>query len=174
MNKEILFEGKYRKFVRKNGWEFVERHRSNQVVVLIPVTDAREVVFVEQFRIPVEKKIIEFPAGLVNDMESFKDETLEETARRELIEETGFEAGTLKKIRYAPANSAVATDMLTVYYATDLKKVGDGGGDESEQITVHVIPFAQVDAWLESQISQGKYVDLKVYAGLYYLKSKWN
>ncbi len=171
MGKEILFEGKYRRFVCKDGWEFLERHRSNQVVVLIPVTDKREVVFVEQFRIPVERKIIEFPAGLVNDMDIFSHESLEETARRELLEETGYEAETLKKIRYAPANSAVATDMLTVYYATGLKKVGAGGGDATEQILVHPVPFDQVDAWLEEQVKLGKYVDLKVYAGLYYLKS---
>lgn len=169
MTREILFEGRYRRFIRKDGWEYLERVHSNEVVVLIPVTPDGRVVFVEQYRIPVEKKIIEFPAGLVHDLETNHHETLEETARRELVEETGYEAGRLERIIRAPANSALATDMLTVFFASGLRRVGPGGGDPTEAITVHEVPRREVDSWLEAQKAQDKYVDPKVYSGLYYL-----
>lgn len=170
MSKEVLHQGAYRRFVKTSGWEYMERIRSSEVVVLIPVTEDRKVIFVEQFRVPVQRNMIEFPAGLVNDLDSNQHESLEETARRELIEETGYEAATLKKITRVPANSALATDMLTVYFASGLRKVGAGGGDETENITVHEVPLSEVDQWLRQQEARHIYIDPKVYAGLYYLE----
>ncbi len=170
MPKEVLHQGSYRRFVKTSGWEYMERIRSSEVVVLIPVTDDRKVIFVEQFRVPVQRNMIEFPAGLVNDLDSNQHESLEETARRELIEETGYDAATLKKIIRAPANSALATDMLTVYFASGLRKVGPGGGDATENITVHEVPLAEVDRWLSAQEVRDVFIDPKVYAGLYYLE----
>lgn len=172
MSHQILHEGKYRRFVSKNGWEYTERIRCNEVVVLIPVTDEKKVIFVEQFRVPVQSKMIEFPAGLIHDMDSNQHESREESARRELIEETGYDAGTLEFAFRGPSNSALASDMLYVYLATKLRKVGPGGGDESENIQVHEVLWTEVEGWLEWQSSQDKFIDPKIYAGLYYLSKK--
>ena len=91
--KKILFEGKFRRFITHQDWEYVERIRSHEVVVMIPVTDDRKVIFVEQFRIPAQTQMIEFPAGLMRDLDTNQNESREESARRELIEETGYDAG---------------------------------------------------------------------------------
>ena len=115
--------------------------------------------------------MIEFPAGLANDTDEFKHESLEEAARRELIEETGYAASNLELIVRTPGSSSIATDMLSVYFATGLAKIGPGGGDASENITVHEVPLKEIHEWLEGQKTQGKYVDLKVYSGLYYLQN---
>ena len=170
--KKILFEGKFRRFITRNGWEYTERIRCHEVVVMIPVTDDRKIIFVEQFRIPSQSHMIEFPAGLMNDLDSNQSESREESARRELNEETGYDAGKLEFLVEAPANSALATDVLYVYLATDLCKVGPGGGDTTENIKVHEVPVKEVETWLESQRVKDKFIDFKVYAGLYYLSRK--
>ncbi len=170
MGHEILHEGKYRRFVRKDGWEFVERLQPGGIVVIIAVTDDDKVVLIEQPRIPIGKRIIEFPAGLVNDHASNRHESMEETARRELIEETGYRAKTMTRITEGPASSATTSDILTVFFAQGLTKEGPGGGDETEEITVHEVPLGRVHEWLAEQRNAGRMVDLKIYAGLYYLK----
>ena len=51
-----------------------------------------------------------------------------------------------------------------------LTRVGDGGGDASENIVVHEVPLADVEEWLEGQRRAGKGVDLKIWAGMYFLR----
>jgi ADP-ribose pyrophosphatase len=57
-----------------------------------------------------------------------------------------------------------------MFCATGLKKVGAGEGDGSEQITLHEIEVNRVERWLEAQRAGGKLVDLKVYAGLSFVR----
>ena len=54
--------------------------------------------------------------------------------------------------------------MLTVMMAFDLEKVNNGGGDESEAIKVHKVPFFKVEAWLEAMRKKGKLVSPRIYA----------
>ena len=170
MVREILKEGKFRRFICQNGWEFLERVCCGGIVAMIAVTDDQNLILVEQYRTPVGKNVIEFPAGLANDQHDNQHESLEDTARRELVEETGYEAKELVFITQTPANSSSSSDILTVYHAKGLKKVGQGGGDETENIIVHAVPMAQINDWLRNQEQLGKLVDVKIYAGLYYLK----
>jgi ADP-ribose pyrophosphatase len=169
MSKKILHRGKFRHFVLEQGWEFVERASYGGIAVIIAVTEDQEIVFVEQYRVPVGRPVIEFPAGIANDQAHNLHETLEETARRELFEETGCKAKELIRVAEGPASSSTTSDILTIYYASGVKRIGKGGGDETENITVHVVPLNKVDGWLEDQIGQGKMIDLRIYAGLYYL-----
>ena len=83
MKKE--YEGKYLAFYNDNGWEWVERNNCRTVVVIIPILDGNKTVFVEQYRKPVKKNLIEFPAGLVGDGDDF-NENIAEAAGRELEE----------------------------------------------------------------------------------------
>jgi len=76
----------------------VERVNARAVVVIVPLTAERRLLFVEQYRAPVGRKVIEFPAGLVGDEPGREQEDLIEAARRELLEETGYRAATLNLI----------------------------------------------------------------------------
>jgi ADP-ribose pyrophosphatase len=58
---------------------------------------------------------------------------------------------------------------VTFFRATGLTRVGAGGGDETENITVHVIRVAEVPAFLRRQVAAGVLVDPKVYVGLYFI-----
>jgi len=159
--------------MRKGSWEFVERSNCSGVVIIVPVTDDGKIVLLEQFRVPVSAPVIEFPAGLVNDVKSSKPETDKTAARRELLEETGYTARRLVKVVDGPAGAGSSRGMMTMFLAFGLKKVGDGGGDETEFIESHEIALSRVHGWLERKKKEGCLVDLKIYTGLYFL-SKYN
>ena len=169
----IIHDGQYIRFIKHEGWEFVERSNCTGIVIIVPLTKDNEVIFVEQFRPPVKKKVIEFPAGLVNDHNPHKQESMLTAARRELWEETGYHAKTLKKLLEGPVSGGLTSDQVTMVLATDLSKTGSGGGDETEKITIHKIPLEKVESWLRRMQRKGFLIEPKIYAGLYFL-SKYN
>lgn len=166
--KRVLSRGKYLQLVAKEGWEWVERVNCTGVVMIVGKTPEHKVVLVEQFRIPVGLSVVEFPAGLVNDRMG-DDEDLETAARRELLEETGFEAGMMEQVGEGPPSAGLSPELITIFMAKDLRKVSDGGGDETESIVVHEVPLGEIDPWLEAKQSAGCLIDPKVFAGLYLL-----
>ncbi len=166
---EVLYEGQFKRFMRLKGWEFVERTCGRGVVAVIAKTPEDKILFVEQFRVPVAQFVIEFPAGITADGLSHAHETDEEAARRELLEETGYHAEELEFIGKGPSSAASVTDIIFLSRARGLKKVGPGGGDHTEVITVHEVASHQVDTWLRQKEREGCLVDPKVYAGLYFL-----
>ena len=90
--KQTLYEGKWLRLVRIGQWESCERtHGQGMAVIVVAVTPDDEVLFVEQFRVPLGARTIEMPAGLVGD--DHAEDTLVDAARRELAEETGWSPG---------------------------------------------------------------------------------
>jgi ADP-ribose pyrophosphatase len=169
MNDDITrYAGRYLSLLERDGWEFASRSNASGVVVLVPVTDRREIVLVEQFRKPVGKFVIELPAGLVGDHGN-PDEPVLEAARRELEEETGYRAAQLELLMECPSSAGMSDEIVTFVRASGLHRVGPGGGDESEDICVHTVPLEQVDDWLQEQQAAGKPMDPKIYAALYWL-----
>lgn len=169
MPADVLYSGRYLRLMRNGRWEYVQRVTRDHAVIIIGLTAQQEVVLIEQMRIPAGGKVIEWPAGLVGDTEGVEDETLESTARRELMEETGYEADTYVQIFSGPPSPGIASETITWFRAHGLLKTGPGGGESSEDITVHAIPLREVDDWLNRWQANGGRVDAKVYAGLYFL-----
>lgn len=167
--KKILCKGKFKQFVIQDGWEFVERVNCWGIVAILAMTDERKVVLVEQFRIPVGKKVIEFPAGLADGVNGNSEETLEEAAKRELLEETGYEAARMTLCLRGPISPAANAEIMHLFRAEGLKKISKGGGDGTESIIVHETPLAEIDKWLCKKEKEGILIDSKVYAGLYLL-----
>jgi ADP-ribose pyrophosphatase len=166
--KIILGAGKYLRLVCEGTWEYSERINSTGIVALIPITAQREIVLVEQYRVPTKAMCIELPAGLVGDIAGQEAESLELAAGRELEEETGFRAGKLEKVLEGPSSAGSSNSDITFYLATDLQRTGPGGGDAHEDITVHIVPLVTAKKWLDGQAAQGKRLDSKVFAGLYF------
>lgn len=167
--REVLLESKHLRFVRSRTWEYVERRNVCGIVAIVPVTGNGEFVLVEQYRIPVDAPVIEVPAGLA-DVVDGRDEPLEEAARRELREETGFHAPRLQYLFAGPPSAGLSSEVVTFFLATNVQRVGAGGGDANENIQVHTVPLATVDDWLDQQANSGKLIDPKVYTGLYAIR----
>jgi ADP-ribose pyrophosphatase len=163
---KVIGEGVYLRLLKKGRWEFVERVNATSVVAMLAVTKEREIVLVEQYRLPVRRRVIELPAGLVGDVDGDSDQR--RAARRELLEETGYRAHRVEPIVALPSSAGLTTETTVLYRCTGLRRVGEGGGDETEKITVHVLPLDTVRAWLDRRVRRGALVDAKVYAGLYH------
>ena len=149
-NDIIRYKGRYLSLLERDGWEFTSRSNATGVVVLVAVTDEREIVLVEQFRKPVGKHVIELPAGLVGD-QGDSSETRLTAAARELEEETGFEAAHLEVLMDCPSSAGMSDEIVTFVQASGLRRTGPGGGDDSEDIRVHVVPLDQADRWLQKK-----------------------
>lgn len=163
------FKGRYLGICERDGWEFATRTNATGVVVIVPLTTRGEVVLVEQFRIPVNAPVIELPAGLVGDHDD-SDEPVAIAAQRELREETGFRAGRLTHLFNCPSSAGMSDERLDIFLATELVREGAGGGDGSEDITVHVVPLDEINTWLASALRAGKALDPKIYAALYWVE----
>lgn len=163
----LLYEGEWLRLVRRGKWESCERThgRDGLAVLVIAVTPNDEVLFVDQYRVPLGARTIEMPAGLVGDDDS--SDTLEAAARRELIEETGWEAGRVDVLLVGPTSSGMSNERIAFARALDLRRVGDGGGVDDEDIVVHAVPRAQAPAWLMRKYREGYELDLKLWAGLW-------
>jgi len=167
----VVYEGRFIVTLRRDRWEYVSRKGVSGVVILVATTPADELLFVEQYRTPVDARVIELPAGLAGDVAGSEDEALETAAARELEEETGWRAGTIERLVAGPVSAGLTTEVVTLFRATDLVRVGDGGGDEHEDIVVHTVPRADAEAWLRAKAAAGVMVDPKVYAALWFTRA---
>ena len=167
-NKEIIhFKGRFLGMMERDHWEFTFRTNATGVVVLVPVTDAGQLVLVEQHRTPVKGRVLELPAGLAGD-HGDPVEHLETAANRELFEETGYEAAHLEELLIGPSTPGMSDEIITIFYASKLKKTGPGGGDGNEDITVHLMPINGAEQWLAAKAKEGILIDPKIYAGLFW------
>ncbi len=169
--KRSEFRGKFLEMVTVGGWEYVQRTKGNTPVGIVALTPENHVVLISQFRAPVGAEVIEIPAGLVGDHEGAEQEEWAVAAKRELLEETGWEAQQVEKLTLGPTSAGLTSELILLVRATGLRKVGEPEGDGTEQITLHEVPLAEVDRWLAAKVAAGVLVDPKVYAGLYFVKA---
>lgn len=166
MPRRVLAETRYLRFIEDDGWSYVERPNLTGVVTIVALTDAGALLFVEQPRRPVGRHTIELPAGLAGDVDA--GEALMVSAARELIEETGYEAGRMQPLPLCATSPGMTTEMVSFFLATELKRVGPGGGVDGEEITVHEIPLDEAAGWLRRKGDEGLVVAAKAWAGLFF------
>lgn len=167
---QILFETRWIRICQEGKWQYVQRPSSDHAVGILAITPQDEVILVEQYRVPTGSRVIEIPAGLVGDEPEFQGESLADTARRELLEETGYRAGNMEFLIRAPATPGLAREFMNIFIATDLVRETEGGGTEGENITVHHVPLASLRDWLSEKQAQGIDVDARLPAALWLAK----
>jgi ADP-ribose pyrophosphatase len=166
----VLARGRFVRLLQRDGWEFIDQPGLRGLVVIVAVTPDRKLLLVEQHRTPLDGRTLELPAGMVGDQPGSEEEPFEDAARRELEEETGYRAGHLDFLARGPASPARSKYYYHFFRAHQLVRVHAGGGDESEDITVHEAPLDHIEDWLASQAAQGLHVDPKIFVGLYFLQ----
>ena len=106
-------------------------------VVIVPIDEDNNILFVRQYRHAARADLLELPAGTRDG-----DEPYEECAAREVREETGMEAGTLQKLGEFYLAPGYSTEFMAVFLATDLK-VNPLEADEDEFLDVERIPVGK-------------------------------
>jgi len=132
--------------------------------MVVALTADDRIVLVEEFRPAVDASVICLPAGLVGDE---GPEESESAARRELLEETGWEAGALGLLGRGPGSAGMSSEIVGFYSARGVRRTGEQGEREREEIRVHVVPLAGLADWTREKEGAGVLVDPKVWAGLF-------
>jgi len=138
-------------------WRDVVRHPG--AVAILAFIDGETILLVEQFRIALNKTILEIPAGKLE-----KSETPLECANRELEEETGYKAGKLEYLGTLATGAGFTDEIIHIYKASDLFH-GVKGGDDDE--------FIEATEWkindVRAMIKNGKIIDAKTISSLMYI-----
>lgn len=156
---EIVWTGNYIVTKRRGRWEYVSRARGIGAAVILAVEDGH-VLLVEQWRVPLQRRCLELPAGLVGD--ETEGEDVETSAARELEEETGWRADRIEIVGEFASSPGMVSETFTLVTAHGLTKVGDGGGVPGEDITVHRVALGDVAKFVAGKRGEGVAIDVKL------------
>ena len=158
---EIMWEGRFVTAKREGKWEYVSRSRGIRAAVILAI-DKGHVLLVEQYRVPLGKSCIELPAGLIGDHDDNADEDASIAAIRELEEETGYRAEIMEDCGEYYSSPGMLSESFALFKASGLTKVGDGGGVEGENITVHRVALTELDDFIATKRQAGLAIDSKL------------
>jgi ADP-ribose pyrophosphatase len=167
---EVMCDGKFIRLVKRGKWEYATRKNVTGIVAIVAITNDRKMILIEQHRPPLDAVVVEIPAGLAGDVPGSESEEMAEAAKRELEEETGYHARLMEPVAVGAASAGISDEIITVFRATGLTKVSDGGGDGSEDIAVREVAVDEVAEFLERRRKEGAMIDLKVYAALHFAR----
>lgn len=156
---EIVWQGKFITVRKRGTWEYVGRARAIGAAVIIAIVDG-DVLLVEQYRVPLGGPSLELPAGLVGDITD--GEEIEGAAARELEEETGYRADRIEIIGNFASSPGMVSETFTLVRAVGLTRIGEGGGEEGEDITVHRVPLKDISAFVAEKRAEGMFIDVKL------------
>jgi len=139
-------------------------HKTYDFIVVCAFTKDRKVIVLDQYYISQQARITALVAGIID-----KDEKPVQTARRELLEETGYEAKNIVPLG-ATIKGKYTTGRAFYFLALDAEKVADQDLEQGEDITVRTVPVQQ----FIKMVQQGKlpevYMDLCARRALEYLR----
>lgn len=131
-------------------------------VAIIALTEENKIVFVEQYRKPLEKSLVEIPAGKLEE-----GEKPEVTALRELEEETGYTTNKLELVTSFYSSPGFADELLYIYFTDKLKPLEEAKSlDEDEFVELMELTLEEAEALMAEQ----KIHDAKTVYALMYLK----
>ncbi len=162
ISSERIYEGKILNVRRDTvtavkGQAYREIVEHNGAVAMIAVTEKGDMVMVKQFRYAMGRVSLEIPAGKIDEGETDPAGT----AARELKEETGYTAKTIRRLGQIVPSTAYCEEVIHIYLMTDIIP-GEQNLDEDEAVEVVEIPFDEV----YEMAAHGKLEDAKTLAGV--------
>ena len=156
MSKVTRWQGKYLRIVTDDEWEYVERCGGMTAVVIVALHDGKYIL-VEQVRVPIGgRRCIELPAGLVGDED---DKGIEDTAIKELEEETGFLCDRIERLGEFFSSPGMVAEGYTLVRAHGVRP---GGTKIEEDITVHLVAPGEVASFTAAKRAEGLAIDTKL------------
>jgi len=153
---EVMWQGKYVRAIKKGRWEYVSRTNEVRAVVILAEFEGKTIL-VEQDRVPIGGRCLELPAGLVGDEDP--DATIEETAIKELEEETGFTAERVERLGDFYSSPGMVSEGFTLVRAHGVSRCDRKVEDE---ITVHLVARDDIPHFMEQKRVEGFAVDVKL------------
>jgi ADP-ribose pyrophosphatase len=126
------------------------------VAAVVPMDEDGCIIMVRQYRLAAEDVLLEIPAGVMNS-----GETPEQTANRELAEETGLRAGMLTKLAEFYVSPGISTEVIHLFLAEDLDDA-PGQADDDEDIVTQKVPASTAVL----MVDHGEFADAKTIAGI--------
>ena len=160
------FDGEMSPEVRRLSFE-----RGDSVAAVIYNLDTRRLLLVNQFKYPTLAKgpgwITELMAGMVGDSEE-----PEQAVRREILEETGYQAAALERISTFYVSPGGSSERIVLYYAEvrSSGKVEAGGGAADENEDIRTVEYTIEEA--VAAVAEGEIVDAKTIIGVYWLRDR--
>ncbi len=153
---KVMWRGNYIWVLKRGRWEYVSRVGDVRAVVIFAEFEGK-VILIEQTRIALGGRCLELPAGLVGDEDP--GATVEETAVKELEEETGFTASSVVRLGDFYASPGMLSEGFTLVRAHGVRPTG--GGHEQD-IAVHLVPRAEIPAFIEKKRAENLAIDVKL------------
>ena len=107
---KTVWQGRFITVRTQGQWEYVGRARAIRAAVILAIDDGH-VLLVEQFRVPLGRRCIELPAGLIGD--DSEGEEIEAAAGRELEEETGYRAEAIEELGEFASSPGMVSETFT-------------------------------------------------------------
>lgn len=148
--------------------EYVSRMDAKGHVAVLAVTNQREIVLTEQYRVPLGKRVLELPGGLAGDEPLNPDEPLLAAAKRRLYDDSGYEAGKWWSLFDGPLSPLVTDELLTLFLATEIRKISEAErfGADRNYIKTYLVRLGDLEDLTESARDRGCLVDFRIHAAL--------
>ena len=169
-----IYQGKYFRLIereylsnkkQKENWECVERKNG---VFIFALTRKREVILERIFRVPLKSFVFELPAGICDK----KGESIGQTARRELLEETGYKAKKLIPVFKWPLDPGILTNEGNLFFAPEAEFVREPLLEDSEEIEVYKVRLSKLFNFLTNPCFEDTKVDIKIFGAFCVLRQK--
>jgi ADP-ribose pyrophosphatase len=167
----VSFKGKFLKVIskeilvnnKKYLWECV---RKKEAVFIFALTPKKELILEKLYRYPLEGYEITLPAGTMDKKEGYP-----ECAKRELQEETGYQAKKFISVFKFPLDPGVLENFGHIFFAKDAEYNGGENREDLEFIEVIKIPLNELSNFLFNP-PKGCVVDLRVFGAWKVIKEK--
>lgn len=154
LHSEIVLENKFfsiqKDRCQKTDGKIVENyytvHRPD-VAIIAAFTPNLDLILIHQYRHPVHSLDYELPAGYLEPNET----NILQAAKRELLEETGYETDSLEKIQETYASAGFMSNKVHFFIGFNAKKVAEQKLDNSEELEVHIMPWKKALEYLKEE-----------------------